>query len=411
MTTTTTTITNTIPQHLGMLILETDGRSFVPGDDVWVTVRLKNPTENLNTSNGNGNNNNNNNNNNGIVNKMGVRGSVALVGEERTQLPGGWAGSCSVFDPIQVFLESSKVGEWRVKLKLPNDIPPSCELSAVPPSGIILYVVTARLQENLQDKTFMTASQRIKVVRGSVLTQPNITVEGIVLPPPPWWFSISKFILPCCTSYSDSQDSYLAGGTAPPPIENLNLIPPTAPHPVISITLINGSAFKPGEHVKFKLKIRGENPNGGSRILSRVDGFRLWIRRSRWVSDGQGHEMTVYEVAKPPQIVDLSEGASGILPIEYNGSLTIPLGIAPTVRGSNLTNEFDLVIEIIKNRYKQGIVEVPITTYSDVEGAVNVFGPSPHIKPYRFNSDVLKGDGIEGSEADDPDELQELALA
>src|SRR4051812_22072002 len=81
MMTATTTTPSQQQQHLGMLILETDGRSFVPGDDVWVTVRIKMPVD---YSGGTGT--------MATTRAMGVRGSVALVGEERTQLPGGWAG-------------------------------------------------------------------------------------------------------------------------------------------------------------------------------------------------------------------------------------------------------------------------------------------------------------------------------
>ena len=267
---------------------------------------------------------------------------------------------------------------------------------------MVLYLVTVRLQE-MSGGPMASATHRIRVVRGTVTTPPQVTVEGVVFREEPW---ILRALSSCGTVWSTPKTFEV-----PLSLESRHLSPIPG-QPELSVTLLNGSAFKPGDHLKYRMKLLGEGPHGTSKILSRVDGLRIWIRRVRWVSDGGGREASANEVAKPPQTVDFSSGAGGVLPVDFDGSLTIPLGIAPTVRGSLLTNEFDFVVEVLKGARSRGQVEVPITLYRDLENTTSNFAsPTMRPTPYKVNSAVHHGDGTEGSEADDPaEEMGELML-
>lgn len=267
------------PSDLPFVVsLESEKRTFAPGDDVWVIVSIRN----------------NGTNNPPTPSKARLtRGSVVLVGEERTGIVKQgrlMEGNVAIFEPVIVYLEGSTIPRWRVCLKLPNDVPPSCELGAVPPNGSVIYVITARLSIG---KNSASASNRIRVVssRAMLKTKPA-DAEGAVLDKAP------MCTMPCFPAIFTSS--------------------PDAPEWRVMIT--SKCSFRPGEHIKYRTTIRGNGPRGSSSKFNRIDGLRVSIRRSRWFSDGHGHDVSpVSDFVKPPQLVDFSASAAGSLPIDFQG--------------------------------------------------------------------------------------------
>ena len=402
------------PNKLYDVILKSDRRTFAPGDDVWVTVQLKPTASNVNIEEG-----------------VLFGGSVGLMGEERTTLPGNITASNSIFDPVVVFLEPSAPSTmWRVNLKLPNDIPPSCDLGAIPPCGIVLYLLNARLQipgsgSNNQNSTY-TASKRIRVVSTPKMAQMKAAdVSSFVVDNLKWNFLCCSSASSTAVSRQDSKgfDSVLkntqngggAGsfrrnnqmteGSPPPPSTTHSLIqPPFKNAPEFRVIVPNKTSFICGEHLKYRVTVRGQGPNGRSigRKFSRIDGLRVWIRRQRWFSDGRGNEAVSVDAAKKPQIVDFTGSAAGVLPADFEGSVSIPLGIAPTCRGSLLSNEYDLVVELLVSGRECGIIEIPITVWRDAEG--NVISPSfsPNLRGISINMESIHG--LDGTGEDEEEE-------
>ena len=325
------------------VVLNTERRTFAPGDDVWVTVQLRRTSGAAITA-----------------DSSLYGGSVGLVGEERTTLPGGMMGSSSIFEPILVYLEASAATTmWRVNLRLPADIPPSCDLGAIPPCGMVLYVLTARIQVPGAGNKIppLTASKRIRVVSTPKMAEMKAAdVSGYVV-------DNLTFRFFCCTR---------------PPVmrqQETSQMTLEANTPEFRVVIPNKTSFRCGEHLKYRITVRGQGPNGKSvdRKFSRVDGLRIWIRRQRWFSDGR-NESTSSDAAKQAQVVDFTGSAAGVLPVDYESNISIPLGIAPTTRGSILSNEYDLVVELIISGRECGMIEIPITIWRDVEG--NFLSPS-----------------------------------
>ena len=88
------------------------------------------------------------------------------------------------------------------------------------------------------------------------------------------------------------------------------------------------------------------------------------------------------------------------------GSVTIPLGIAPTARGSILSNEYDLIIEIVKSKTLRGTLEMPITVYRDVENALTSPSFSPHLRGLKYSHivDAALNSTSVGEEEDEDDD-------
>ena len=299
------------------IVLKSERRTFAPGDDVWVTVQLKAPPGRSLAE-----------------DPSMYGGSVGLVGEERTTLPGGAIGSTSIFPPLLVYLEASAAATmWRVNLRLPEDIPPSCDLGAIPPCGMVLYVLTARIQipGSGSAKPALVGSKRIRVVSTPKMAEMKAAdVSTYVVDNLTWRFF-------CCTRPSPVQKNY---GSQAGQSQDAAGSPTAKNAPEFRVMVPNKTSFRCGEHLKYRITVRGQGPNGRSadRKFSRVDGLRVWIRRQRWFSDGRA-EATTIDSAKRPQVVDFTGSAAGVLPVDYESNVSIPLGIAPTTRGSLLSNE------------------------------------------------------------------------
>lgn len=174
------------------------------------------------------------------------------------------------------------------------------------------------------------------------------------------------------------------------------------------------TSFRCGEHMKYIVKIRGDGPNGRSqgRAFSRVDGLKVWIRRQRWFSDGHGNEATEVDYAKQPQYVDFSGSAAGALPVEFAGSITVPLGIPPTSRGSILSNEYDLVVQVIVKGRECGTIDVPITVWRDAEGSFLSPAFSPSLAGVQIQMESAHGgDGVDDEDEEEESKMQQLALS
>ena len=366
------------------VLLNSDKRTFAPGDDVWVTVQLKARSgQSL------------------AEDPTIFGGSVALVGEERTTLVGGSMHTSSIFDPILVYLESGVASTmWRINLKLPNDIPPSCDLGAIPPCGIVLYVLTARLQipgtGNASQP--LVGSKRIRVVSTASMSQMKAAdVTGNIVD------NTSPSL--CCFGTPNVADP--RASSAGLKRADSGVLSKTAPE--FRVQVLSKTSFRCGEHLKYRVTVRGQGPNGKSldRKFNRIDGLRIWIRRQRWFTDGK-NEATTSDAAKQPQIVDFTGSAAGVLPMDYDSNISIPLGIAPTARGSILSNEYDLVVELLISGRQCGVVEIPITVWRDAEGNFLLPSFSPNLQAVKLNVDHTHvGDGTAHGVEDSPYEKDE----
>jgi hypothetical protein len=347
--------------------IDSDRRTYAPGEDVWVTVQLitrppVTPTKK----------------------KFKVGGSVVLSGEERVSVLDSLAGTVQIFKPVVVFLEgSTQIQRWRVRLQLPDDVPPSCELGAIAPCGLVSYVITSRVQ--ISQGPLITSAKRIRVVSSNILADARAAdVPGVMLQP-------SSFFSLWCARCIKPDDE---------------------PAPELRVTLQNSqSSFRPGEHIKYRVLLRGSAAKGGATKMPRIDSLNVSIWRVRWFSDSRGREATVNEIVKPPQTVDFSGSAAGILPVDFQGSVCVPLGIAPTVRSILLSNDYDLVVKVYIGRGEVGSIQVPITVFRDVEGNFlspafspqKLFAGSHRASSVDVHNGIVVGDGEE-------EEMEELAL-
>lgn len=90
--------------------------------------------------------------------------------------------------------------------------------------------------------------------------------------------------------------------------------------------------------------------------------------------------MSTTGTAKHPQDMIFRDSAARFLPIDIDGTIGIPLGIEPTCRGSLMTNEYDLVVELLIEGRPHGEAEIPIIVYRDVEGIVMCPTFSPNLR-------------------------------
>jgi len=297
--------------------------TYAPGDDIFVNVQLViNPPVTP-------------------TRKFIVGGTVALIGEEKATVVEGVSGTAQLLKPVVVFLEgSTPVQGWRVRLQLPEDVLPSCELGAVPPCGSVVYLVTCRLQ--IAQGPLVTSAQRIRVVSSRMLTDAKAAdVPGVVMIRESW-----RDVCTWCMPKKELEHP-----------------------PELRVTLHNSQAsFRPGESIKYRVVLRGSAPKGGSFVLPRIDALEVSIWRAKWFSDGRGSEISDSEIVKPPQAVDFSGSAAGMLPVDFRGSVTVPLGLAPTVRGILVSNDYDLVVKVYSANRECGSILVPITVFRDLEG-------------------------------------------
>lgn len=340
-----------------LLVLVAERTTYAPGDKIWVNVTLQRPDS-----------------------PPPYAGTVALFGDERTTLLNGQTQSVGIFEPVVAELEPNAQGEWRVSLDLPKDIPPSCDLGAIPPNGLVMYVLTAKMSKTVTlDQS--TCTRKIKVVSMPQMAHAGEAASvGFLVPPkqafrgvPQWCSAVRRedanqrlgsedmaFVRQCCL------DTRVALGT-----------------PEFRVTIPDKTSIRCGEHLLYRVEIRGTGPSGKAlgHQFARIKAIRVWIRRTRTFSNGAGLDNELQDVAKQPQWVDFVGGQGGVLPVGFDSQIAIPLGMAPTVRGSLVTNEYDLVVEVLSlgNRVI-GALDVPITVWRDVEGNLGQPAFSPTLR-------------------------------
>lgn len=346
-----------------LLLLVAERRTYAPGDKIWVNITLQRPSA-----------------------PPPYTGTVALCGDERSTLLNGQTQSVQVFEPVIVQLEPSQEGVWHVALDLPADIPPSCDLGAIPPSGLIMYVLTAKLNKTMSlDQS--TCTRKIKVVSMPQMAHAKeAELVGFLLPPKRQ--PISSYLLMCGGKRERTEDANGRLGS-----EDMAFVREcclqtrtsntTDNRPEFRVTVPGKTSIRCGEHLNYRVDIRGLGPSGKSTSshFAKIKAIRVWIRRTRMFCDGNGQDNELQDVAKQAQWIDFVGGLGGVLPVGFESQIAIPLGMAPTVRGSLVTNEYDLIVEVLNLKNKViGTLDVPITVWRDVEGNLSQPAFSPTLR-------------------------------